>query len=227
VAWYDRVFLALQMTSGTLEIEMPQLRRFNLSSSQARLEAASEIMAYFRSVPNERRIAGCAMLEQGVTLPDSSLRGRMMNWNQVREMQQAGISFQAHTMTHPVLSRLEHTALDHEIRACKHLLEDRLDASVRHFAYPFGKTEECGGDTAAVLQQLGFLSAATTVWGVNGPATNPYALRRVQIGEGAPLSMFALRLTQLLLQNSDEAEAASLKPSPAAGEAAAREVRRA
>ena len=65
-----------------------------------------------------------------------------MNWDQVREMHHAGISFGSHTMTHPVLSRLTPDALQQEVAESKCLIESRLDAVVEDFSFPFGRIAE-------------------------------------------------------------------------------------
>ena len=107
-------------------------------------------------------------------------------------------------MSHPVLSRLATPALAYELSACKRLLEERLDRAVRHLAYPFGKVEDYGIRTTGMLAKLGFRSAVTTVWGINTPAVDRFQLRRVQIGEGHSLALFACKLTQLLLEGGQE-----------------------
>ena len=202
VAWYDRVFLAMQvMAKKSYEIKVPRYRRFELHSPESRLAAATDLIRYLRTLPNDRRIEECATLEKQVTLPQSALTQRMMNWDQVREMQSAGINFEAHTMTHPVLSRLDSRSLTYELSESKCIIEQRTQTQVRHFAYPFGRTEECGEATGEVLSALGFQSAVTTMWGVNTREVHPYRLRRVQIGENTSLSMFAFRLSCLLMQN--------------------------
>jgi peptidoglycan/xylan/chitin deacetylase (PgdA/CDA1 family) len=202
VAWYDRVFLTMQvMAKKYYEIKVPRYRRFELNSPESRLTAATDLIRYLRTLPNERRIEECAALEKQVSLPPSQLKNRMMNWDQVREMQRAGISFEAHTMTHPVLSRLDSQSLHYELSESKRIIERRTQTQVSHFAYPFGRTEECGESTGEVLSKLSFRSAVTTMWGVNTAEVHPYRLRRVQIGENTSLSMFAFRLSCLLMQN--------------------------
>lgn len=202
VAWYDRIFLALQvMAKKSYEVRIPHYRRFELHSYEARLAAAEELMRYFRTLPNDRRIEECAALERQVTMPQPELANRMMTWSQIREMQKAGISFEAHTMTHPVLSRVDTQSLNYELGEAKRIVEERTQTEVCHFAYPFGKTEECGNLSGESLSRLGFRSAATTMWGVNTPDVHPYRLRRVQIGENTSLSIFAMRLSWLLMQN--------------------------
>jgi peptidoglycan/xylan/chitin deacetylase (PgdA/CDA1 family) len=202
VAWYDRIFLAMQvMAKKSYEAKVPRYRRFELHSPESRLLAAAELIHYLRGLPNHRRLEECAVLEKQVTLPQSELANRVMNWDQIREMQSAGITFEAHTMTHPVLSRLDAQSLNYELSESKRILQDRLQSAVNHFAYPFGKSEECGETTGAALLRLGFRSAVTTMWGVNTPEVHPYRLRRVQIGENGSGAMFALRLARMLLQS--------------------------
>ncbi|HEX7960177.1 MAG TPA: polysaccharide deacetylase family protein [Terriglobales bacterium] len=201
VAWYDRIFLALQaMIKKSCEVRIPHYRRFELDSYESRLSAAVELIRYLRTLPNDRRLEECASLEKIVRLPQGELKNRMMNWDQIRQMQRAGIRFEAHTMTHPVLSRLDAVSLNAELAESKRLIEERIQSEVKHFAYPFGKSEECGEATGAALLRLGFRSAVTTISGVNTPMVHPYRLRRVQMGDDVSLSMFAFRLARLMLQ---------------------------
>jgi peptidoglycan/xylan/chitin deacetylase (PgdA/CDA1 family) len=201
VAWYDRVFLALRVAPGdTFEIQLDEPKVFSLQSFAARMQAAVEIITFLRGASPERRKQCCVDLESRVALPQDELRERMLTWEQVRAMQRGGVSFGAHTMTHPVISRLSRAEMEWEILESKRLLEERLDAPVRHFAFPFGKQEECGEAALAILAKGGFKSAATTEWGVNSPGTHPFYLRRVQIGEQTSLAMFALQLNRLLLR---------------------------
>ena len=52
-------------------------------------------------------------------LDTAEVRGAMMTWEQAREMQRGGVHFGAHTMTHPVVSRLQPDGLDREIGESK------------------------------------------------------------------------------------------------------------
>lgn len=200
VAWYDRIFLALQVTpDSAFDIELDRPTRFTLVSESSRMWAATQIISYLRTVPPDRRNRCCIDLGKRIYLPEDRLRDRMLTWEQIRTMHRAGISFGAHTMTHPVVSRLEPAEMEWEILKSKAILEARLDASVRHFAFPFGKRDECGDAAISVVARGGFDSAATTEWGLNSVATNPYQLRRVQIGEMGSLAMFAFQLNKLFL----------------------------
>jgi peptidoglycan/xylan/chitin deacetylase (PgdA/CDA1 family) len=136
----------------------------------------------------------------------------MLTWDQIRTMSRAGIQFGAHTMSHPVVSRLSEAELHWELLEAKKILQERLDEPVHHFAFPFGKLEECGARAFPILSAAGYRSAATTEWGLNSPGANPYYLRRVQIGEMGTLARFAFELHRLFL-NGDSGHLA-LAPSP-------------
>jgi peptidoglycan/xylan/chitin deacetylase (PgdA/CDA1 family) len=203
-AWYDKIFLTvLVYPKDTLEIQLDAPRRFPLPSKQARLAAAVEIVSKLRRVSNLERRARCVELENLVSMPADGLADRMLNWKQVREMQQQGIEFGAHTMTHPAMSRLEPQEAERELRESKQLIEDRLQTPVQDFAYPFGQPWDCSPEVEQQIARMGFRSAVTTSWGVNRSGANPLALRRPQIGQEGSLSLYAFQMNQLFLRDEE------------------------
>lgn len=200
VAWYDRVFVAFQVAPAmdfTLPLNPPRYVR--LGTPQERLLAAAEFISLMKKLPARDRRAACEGLESTVALPASGLANRMLTWEQIRTMQAAGVSFGTHTMTHPVVSRLNDEDLQWELGESKRLLEERLQRRVLDFAFPFGKTEECGESALDCLARLGYRSGVTMEAGINYPGTAPFALRRVSFGEEISLSLFALQLSRLFL----------------------------
>lgn len=216
VAWYDRIFLATHVYPGkTLALELDKPREFELTSPRSRQLAATHIVATLRRLPDERRRECCAALERIVELPAEELAERMLTWDQVREMQQEGIAFGSHTVTHPVVSRLEATAAEEELRESKQILELRLGKPVKDFAYPFGQPADCGSDVEDLLRHCGYRSAVTTSRGINSPSSDPYRLLRVQIGEERSLAMFAFRLNQLFLSSAEHDPRTNVAARPA------------
>lgn len=203
-AWYDKIFLAMQVfPKESFEIQLATPRKFALDSRPSRISAAIEIVTHLRTVPDAQRRARCIEIEHQVALPADALAERMLNWTQVREMQKAGISFGAHTMTHPVLSRLPLPEAERELRDSKQLIENHLQTPALDFAYPFGHAWDCSADVEHLAARVGFRSAVTTTWGVNRTGANPFALRRPQIGQDGSLSMFAFQMNQLFLRNEE------------------------
>jgi len=70
--------------------------------------------------------------------------------------------------------------LDEELRMSKQILQDGLGSAVGDFAYPFGKTSDCGTTSGDFLLRCGYRSAVTTTAGTNMVDANLMALRRLQ-----------------------------------------------
>ncbi|HEU5229161.1 MAG TPA: polysaccharide deacetylase family protein [Ktedonobacteraceae bacterium] len=105
-------------------------------------------------------------------------------WQEVQAMGQSDwISFGAHTMHHPVLAYLEDAAeLRFEVEECRKVLEQRLERTIRAFAYPLGKAEHIGDVAPCAVRQAGYRWAVTTLPGVNTAQTDAYMLRRRNVG---------------------------------------------
>jgi peptidoglycan/xylan/chitin deacetylase (PgdA/CDA1 family) len=122
-----------------------------------------------------------------------NLPGTILTWNEIRQMSKQGISFGAHTITHPVLGGLPASRLQDEIFGSKKAVEERIQVPVRHFAYPFGKPADFGCDAKRIVQAAGFQTAVTTISGVNGPEQDPFELKRLSLDE-SDQGLFGLKL---------------------------------
>jgi peptidoglycan/xylan/chitin deacetylase (PgdA/CDA1 family) len=201
--WYDRIFAALSVTKmSVVEVELDNPRQFVLSDSAAWFQAAWEIICHLRSISNEARIKWCADFEKRVNVPEAMVRERILTWEQARTMQKAGISFGAHTMTHPAVSRLNDVELEEELGASKSLIENRLGTAVDDFAFPFGKPDDRSSASELALSRFGYRSAVTTTTGLNLAFTNPLRLSRLQIGDDPSIPNFALTLSRTFLEVS-------------------------
>jgi peptidoglycan/xylan/chitin deacetylase (PgdA/CDA1 family) len=200
VAWYDRVFLAMAVApNGELLLDLQGPRCFQLNSLEDRLRAALEVIVHLRTLPNSMRRECCLLLERKIGLPQNALSNRVLTWEQIHTMRQAGIAFGSHTLSHPVVSQLAPTELERELADSKLLLEEKLGIPVKDFAFPFGKVSDCGVTAIEMLSRCGYRSAVTTVPGVNTPQVNRYELRRLQIACESSLARFAFDLNQAFL----------------------------
>jgi peptidoglycan/xylan/chitin deacetylase (PgdA/CDA1 family) len=104
------------------------------------------------------------------------LEGReMLSWAEIREMHQWGITFAAHTLTHPDLTRLPADQVKSEICDSKAVIEDVLGVCVTAFAYPYGRLDL----GAREIVERHFACACSNKLGLVRPASDPYALERV------------------------------------------------
>ena len=110
-------------------------------------------------------------------------------WDEVRRLSRRGVTFGAHTMSHPILARLESAdALRHEIEGSRLRVEQELSMPVRHFCYPNGQPEDISPEVLAATRHAGFLTAVTTSCGINYSRTDP--LRLLRFGMEPSLSGF-------------------------------------
>ena len=99
----------------------------------------------------------------------------MLSWAEVLEMRDEGISFGAHTLTHPDLTRLGEEKTEYEIVKSKEIIEGVLGEPVRSFAYPYGRYDERSMGIAGRF----FDCACSDELGLITPESNRFALERV------------------------------------------------
>ena len=108
-------------------------------------------------------------------------------------MSAAGVSFGSHTVYHPILSRITPRRAQEELRESKLHLEAIIGQEVRGFCYPNGGEDDFNDVIKGMVQHVGYQYACTTIDGINGPAADRYALKRLWTSEKS-LPIFAARL---------------------------------
>jgi peptidoglycan/xylan/chitin deacetylase (PgdA/CDA1 family) len=122
-----------------------------------------------------------------------SLTGRaMLSWEEIKEMQQSGMDFGAHTLTHPDLTRLSSKQVRAEVGEGKSIIEEAVGASVTSFAYPYG----CYNDRVRDMVQEHFACACSDKLGLVSHASDLYALERVDAFYLGTDRLFDLMLTR-------------------------------
>jgi hypothetical protein len=150
-----------------------------LENAHLRKIASDQAMTALQECPGREREELFHQFAEALGInPLESAKGMMLTWEQIRKMSADQISFGAHTVTHPVLSRLDPAAIEDEISRSKKHIEMETGKAVKAFAYPFGKTRHFTPETPTILKRLGFLCAVTTERGTNTFQTDPYQLRR-------------------------------------------------
>ncbi len=132
------------------------------------------------------------LAEQGLTATVFVVSGFMgqpgyMTWAQVRELADAGISIQSHTVSHRPLGLLADGEIRVELEDSKKAIEDRIGRAVHHISMPQGVFDRRVIEMAA---QTGYRSVSTSEPGVRHKAGNPAVLGRINISGGYNLDTF-------------------------------------
>ncbi|BCG64117.1 MAG: O-antigen biosynthesis protein [Methyloprofundus sp.] len=102
----------------------------------------------------------------------------MLSWAQIQEMHTQGISFGAHTVNHVKLPELTADAMLTELVDSKRKVEEKLQITVKHFAYPYGLLDDTAREMTA---KAGYSTACSTRSGFNNLDTDPLILRRIEV----------------------------------------------
>jgi peptidoglycan/xylan/chitin deacetylase (PgdA/CDA1 family) len=116
-------------------------------------------------------------------------QGPYIDWDQIKEMDKTGlISFQAHTVTHPDLTKLTDEKLKWEIEESKIMLQNFLGKPVNFFAYPFGYSN---ARVWKATKEAGFFGAVSTLNGKIITKSNFLNIPRISASGNPSLENFA------------------------------------
>jgi L-malate glycosyltransferase len=109
----------------------------------------------------------------------------MMNWEEVKLLAQSGlVTIGAHTVRHPILSKLSPEEASSEIADSKKIIEERTGMTVDFFAYPNGGGADFTTENVIAVQSSGFSAACTTMGGFNRQGDDLFRLQRIDVTYG-------------------------------------------
>lgn len=193
--WNDSVIETVRRVRGdTLDARCLGLGRLLVSSIDLRRQAIASLLEAIKYLPLEERQGRVEELGSGLSR-DLPL-DLMMTAEQVRYLHACGMEVGAHTVSHPILAKLDPERASMEIREGKKRLEAITGAPVSLFAYPNGKPgRDYRTEHVGMVKQLGFEAAVSTAWGVARAASDPFQLPRFTPWDRTP-GRFLLRLMQ-------------------------------
>ena len=188
VLWFDRLARAyahLQRAHKTSDAWKAASDSGLDSASIGKLagcRCAGELVSRAKALTSEQRnrlmdfMSAAAGLGGGEEQQDD----RLMDWQQLAALANAGHEIGSHGLTHEILPQLDDHALESEVAESRRIIERRLDVPVRAFCYPNGDVDD---RVVRAVQSAGYRSAVSVEPGVNEPACDPYRLKRWFINE--------------------------------------------
>jgi peptidoglycan/xylan/chitin deacetylase (PgdA/CDA1 family) len=201
--WNDTIIESIRGTlSPELDCSFLNLGVVAVGSTEQKQLALKRIIPAIKYLPGELRAEAVNRLAEQcrVPLPETL----MLSKTQLRELRQTGMSIGAHTVSHPILSRLDSATAREEIAASRDTLSDLLGERITLFAYPNGKL---GADYlpahAEIVHSFGFDAAVTTNWG-----TGRFESDRFQLPRFTPWDNSRWRYALRLMMNTRERDVA-------------------
>jgi peptidoglycan/xylan/chitin deacetylase (PgdA/CDA1 family) len=163
--WNDSVIEAIRIISATkLDLEDQGLGQYNIGTQEQKYQAAMSLLKRLKHLSFEQRNMHVDEIinRVGGELPVNL----MMNDKDVVEMLDAGMEIGAHTVSHPILTRISEQDALIEMRDSKHYLENLTGKRIRYFAYPNGRPNvDYQYSHVNLVRQTGFEAAMSTAVG--------------------------------------------------------------
>ena len=171
-------------------------QKFTLTSLKQKRYAYRSILGKLKDLNISDRDRYLTQIEEQLGMQHNEKRV-MLNWSEIRIMQQNNIHFGAHTCTHPILTNMPLEDAKKEIFESKRIIEEKLGLAVKHFAYPNGRPKDFNEELRQFCKEVGFESISTCDFGNNERTDDVWALRR--IGSYVPISVFAVYFVRSFL----------------------------
>jgi peptidoglycan/xylan/chitin deacetylase (PgdA/CDA1 family) len=181
------------------EAELPHWGPASWSGPGERRRVLNAWGEHCKTLPDDQRTEAAESLPGilDVTVPPDAFSGVYLDWDEVRSLDAAGFTAGAHTMDHPIMTRVSRD------RARREIVEsaEKVAAEVGHpaaaFAYPNGLYDDIDDQIETMVREAGFRIAFTLIPGPSRPtevAEHPLGVRRVYVHHGDHLSRFVAKV---------------------------------
>ena len=176
--WWDKVSYIIQH-SFLEKLALGEVGSYSLRSEIDKLHARSIVIERMKELPQERKelLIDRLVSISGVDIPFGLGKGLNLTWNEIREMNNEGIDFGAHTVNHPCLVNLPLEQAKWEIVQSKTDIEEQLGKEVNAFSYPNG---DLSLKLVKLIKESGFKYAVSVLPNkLTSSKDNPYKLSRI------------------------------------------------
>lgn len=183
--WFDRLaYLLFNAPTNRLTIQDLGLELL-LGDISSRRRAVAILLQHLKHVPNRQRLEAQRKIEQAISLeihPTDLHKSLPLNWAQIREMRDSGIEFGSHSVSHPILTKLDDAELMAELTDSKSTIEQEIGCKICALAYPVGGNHAFDDRVIAAAKAAGYKLGISYLSGVNRlGCLERFALRRLHM----------------------------------------------
>jgi len=189
IMWNDSILESVRTTNHeTLDLRHIGLGIHQLTDA-TRYSVARKIILESKHLPMAMRNSVVSELRN---ISGTKLRSDyMMSTEQVRYLAREGMDIGAHTVNHPILSKLSVDEAMQEIIDSKNQLTELTNTNIELFAYPNGKPgEDYTAEHADIVKEAGFSAAVSTEWGYVNSDSRFYELPRMGFSDSNQFKFF-------------------------------------
>ncbi|HXC96162.1 MAG TPA: polysaccharide deacetylase family protein [Edaphobacter sp.] len=179
VPWWDEIAYRLRNTTkNEIKVEYPVPLKLSLNGH--REASILKVLQHYKRPDNVRseELMSEIRRETDCELPPAPRQ--FLDWDEAREMRDAGMMIGSHTRSHAILGRISPELQKQELEDSKREIERRLGSEVRSLAYPIG-ARDCFSD---VTEQLAVNAGYRMCFSAYGGFNDASNLRRSNILRG-------------------------------------------
>ncbi|RKF14383.1 polysaccharide deacetylase family protein [Alginatibacterium sediminis] len=124
------------------------------------------------------------------TIDAELYRELFMSWDQLREMQDAGMHIGSHSASHEILAYLDEKHQYHELYQSYKRIQQELQPTIASLAYPVGNAASFSPETERTAKQIGYQLAFSFISGLNSmlDETEKFRIRRIPVTHNSSVS---------------------------------------
>jgi peptidoglycan/xylan/chitin deacetylase (PgdA/CDA1 family) len=157
------------------------MRRMQPSAKEAEIRELIESLKECAAEEREQRLSKLREQASAQSIsPESPEVDRTLSWQEIAEMDRAGIRFGSHTQSHQILTTVRAETARQEVLRSKAAIESALGKRCETFSYPNGNWSL---ETRRILAEAGYKRAFTTEPGTWTAACDPLSIPRFNVYE--------------------------------------------
>jgi peptidoglycan/xylan/chitin deacetylase (PgdA/CDA1 family) len=166
-------------------LNLPHLGKFNRRVCEPALKWLAVLNDAFKHLTDVQRKEVLSALYRQLKVDPFPIHvyDQCFTWDQVKEIQNAGMEIGAHTCSHPSLARIPIQAAIQEIEQSKMMIESKLNYSCYSFAFPFGSVRDFNDTLIHLVEKIGFECCVLNVQGYNRITISRWRLFRNVVTE--------------------------------------------
>ena len=188
--WWDKIAYYINKTEVS-HISTKDLGKISLKNKE---KAIRNIQEKLKNIDNHTKNKILNEIEKKSGLSKPEIEDLFLSWEEIKEMSKNDITFAAHTVTHPIITRLSLSEAKKEIIDSKQEIEYRINEKVNVFVYPNGNQRDMSKEIDDFLKKTGFIFSLSTQYGANTLKPGLFRLRRVHIENDDDMLMFKIKV---------------------------------
>lgn len=182
--WFDRIVDKIaRHHSDFIDLSAFKFKKFSLRSRAERAMACRQLVTGCKYLERSRRDELISYLDEALGADDRRRGSLMLDWGEIRHMQERGISFGSHGLSHSLLTTIPLDEVYAEALESRNVIARETGVVPEFFSNPNGGMNDSNEGVNSALREAGYRATCTLVKGINMPGRS-FSLKRYCISQG-------------------------------------------